>query len=249
MTVIHQIWIGPNPIPHIWMDTIRDFCLQNGFKYTLWREEELKRDLDWDKFPGLYNLYTSIERLSGKANIARLVVLYQCGGIYIDSDCVLMNPSEFVKIIKEKHGVFFAWEKLLDEHINRFSKDKEKHSDLYGKKQIIANSVMGAKKGHPFIKHCMEDVENYSKEHAKKGSWRETGPAFIASMYHKYKNDYDDIKVYPMKKFYVDRWFGIKDPQQHLKIGTTKSIFFQYGYSTNNFDKIFKRLARKTRRR
>ena len=231
------------------MDTVRDFCLQNGLTYTLWREEDLKKGLDWAAFPGSLKLYNSIERLSGKSNIARLLVLYQYGGVYIDSDCVIMNPEELLRVIGKNHGVFFAWENLMKGHVKIFSKSKEGNEDLYGKTRIIANSVIGAKKGHPFIKHCLEDVGEYAALHEGKGSWRETGPAFIASMYYKYGEKYESVHVYPMKAFYFDRWFGIKDPQKHLKIGPTKSIFFQYGYSTNNFHKVFKRLARKTRKR
>ena len=240
---IHQIWIGKDTMPVRWMDTIRKTAAKYSFKYTLWREDDIEKGLDWNIVPGIKKLYDRTERLSGKCNIARLLIIYQYGGIYIDADCVLLKPTEFMNFLEKNSGkTFFAWETLTKEHLKKFSKNIPENSDLRGKTRIIANSVLGGKKGSPFILMLLENLVPYSKEHKGKGSWRETGPAFVASMYESHKDDFDDVHIYPMRKFYPRDWFGITDPEFHKTIDESKmkSMFFQYGYSTNNFAKIFK---------
>ena len=248
---IHQIWIGRAAVPRIWTDTIKKFAETDGFEFKMWREEDLKTNLNWDEFPGLWDLYSKTERLSGKCNLARYLILYQCGGIYIDADCVIVKPAKFVEFLEKNSGhVFMAWETLPAKHLRLYGHSKSENPDLYRRKRIIANSIIGSKKEHGFWKHVLEDVGVYAASLEGKGSWRETGPAFIANMYSKYKDDYKDITIYPMNRLYSSHWIGIKDPEAHKDMDSSDgAIFFQYGYSTNNFGEILKRHTRRQRRR
>jgi mannosyltransferase OCH1-like enzyme len=232
---IHQIWIGSNPLPIEWMYNIHSFCKIYNYKYTLWTEQSIK-SLNFDEFPGLKDIYNATERLSGKCNILRLLILYYYGGIYIDADCVILNFENLVKFLK-KNGdkTFLAWESLIDEHFKKFSKNTQENSDMYGRDKIIANSIIGAKKGAPFIKMLLDQAPLYFWEHYGKGSWRETGPGYTVNMYDLYKGD--DVNVYPMRTFYPSGWHNITRTDQHLDYIKSKSLFFQYGYSTNNFAK------------
>ena len=242
---IHQIWIGTDPMPEVWMENIRKFCKGYNFEYKLWKEEDIKT-LDFDDIPGLKTVYTKTTRKSGKCNILRLLILYKFGGIYIDADCVLLHPEKFVPFLKQnKNDTFFSWEKLTLEHFVKFAKDTKKHSDMAGKKRIIANSIIGAKKGDPFIKLLLNEMPAFFKLHEGKGTWRESGPGYVANIYERAGSIRSGVHVYPMSTFYPMGWHNITRVNQHLDYTKSKSLFFQYGYSTNNFHKIF----RKTRKR
>ena len=250
MSCIHQIWIGSHPIPRIWTQTINDFAKEHNIPYRMWREADLKRELDWDAFPGLWDLYLRTERLSGKSNIARYLMLYQCGGVYIDCDCVIVKPVEFAEFLKENAAnAWMAKEALPAVHRRRMTHSKDEHPDLFRRKNIVANSILGAPVEHGFWKHVLEDIISYAAHLEGRGSWRETGPGFLANMVSKYGNSYKTLKVFPMKKFYPVHWIGIKDPEAHLKRPVGESMFFQYGYSTNGFDKILARHTRRKRKR
>jgi hypothetical protein len=218
------------------MYNIHSFCKIYNYKYTLWTEKSIS-GLNFDEFPGLKHIYNATERLSGKCNILRLLILYYYGGIYIDADCVILNYENLVKFLK-KNGdkTFLAWEDLTDEHLKKFAKNTQENSDMHGRDKIIANSIIGAKKGAPFIKMLLDQAPLYFWEHYGKGTWRETGPGYTVNMYDLYRGD--DICIYPMKTFYPKGWLRVTRADQHLDYIKSKSLFFQYGYSTNNFAKI-----------
>jgi mannosyltransferase OCH1-like enzyme len=235
--IVHQIWIGDNEKPDAWMKTIRDFCRDYKYQYKLWDEESIK-SLCFDDTPGLERVYKETTRLSGKCNILRLLILKKYGGIYIDADCVVLHPEKFNKFIKKNNGkTFLSWESLDKSHFKAFSKNTRKNSDMYGRKKIIANSIIGSKKEHPFINVLLDNIPAYYNEHAGKGTWRETGPGYTVNMYDIFNNDIDDLCIYPMNVFYPKGWIGPMKGDEHLKYMKSKSLFFQYGYSTNNFSK------------
>jgi len=235
---VHQIWIGKDPRPDEWMESIKEFCSANDYEYKLWNEDSIDQ-LKFDEFPGLKDVYNSTERLSGKCNILRLLILYYYGGIYIDADCVLLHSEKFSQFL-EKNGdnTFFAWEKLSEEHFKKFSKNTLENSDMYKRKKIIANSIIGCKSHDKFIELLMVYMPKYFWENYGKGTWRESGPGYVANVYDLYKNQLDNVHIYSMNTFYSKGWVGSVTKNQHLDYTKSKGIFFQYGYSTNNFAKI-----------
>jgi hypothetical protein len=236
--VVHQIWIGNNPIPHEWIKTIKDFCDDYAYTYKLWTEDCID-ELWRDEFPGLRDVYNSTERLSGKCNILRLLILFYHGGIYIDADCVLLHPEKFVEFIQENKGeTFFAWEKLSQEHFKKFSKPTLENSDMHNRKKIIANSIIGACKGDKFIELLLAYMPKYYWENYGKGTWRESGPGYVANVYDLYRDKIKNVRIYSMNTFYSKGWVGGITKDQHLDYTKSKGMFFQYGYSTNNFAKI-----------
>lgn len=77
---IHQIWIGTKPEPTEWTNTWKN-C---GYEYELWDENKLKnlKMFNQDKF----DYYMNREIYYGAADIARVEILYQYGGVYVDAD-------------------------------------------------------------------------------------------------------------------------------------------------------------------
>jgi hypothetical protein len=118
-------------------------------------------------------------------------------------------------------------------------------TDVYGRTWRVANGLIGVKPAHPFFKRALDTCGEHSKQMRGKGAWREVGPAFITTLYEAMKDQYPDITVYPMAYFYPLDWHGITDPEHHKKVSVPEeSMLFQYGYSTNHFDKILKERAR-----
>jgi hypothetical protein len=118
--------------------------------------------------------------------------------------------------------------------------------------RLIANGVIGARKGHPFMKELMKRTEANAKAEAGEDAWRQVGPLFVTRVWKEVGAKFPDLQIYPMKYFYPIHWGGLKDPRHHEKIKIPKqSMMFQYGYSTNSFADVFRRMnarARNTRR-
>jgi mannosyltransferase OCH1-like enzyme len=245
MDTIHQIWIGDNPLPTEWIDTIKEFAEKYDYTYKLWTDASIK-DLGMEDIPGLKRLYSSFSRQqAGQADILRLLILYKYGGLYIDADTVMMKPEKFHTFLtKNGKGVFFGWENLTAARTRKLGIGKIR--------RLVANGLIGAEKGHPFLRALLDDiVENAGVNREESNAWKAVGPLYITKKYMAMKKKFPDVRVFPMRYFYPRAWAGIKDPELHKKVKIPgESMLFQYGYSTNHFDAIFaKRKKAATRRK
>jgi inositol phosphorylceramide mannosyltransferase catalytic subunit len=220
-TKIHQIWIGPKKKPDIYLKTWSvDYI--NRFKdweYILWDDnkiDELFRNIQ-SKFNIniLKKIYDSEKTYHGKADIARLLILYVYGGIYIDADSVWINDKNLVDIINmsKKTGMFAAYEP---------------------NKNFITNGVVGSTKHNNNILFLLNKLikmeHDYDSIRKKQPPWVVTGPLLLNNI-TKSITKLDSIYFYPIS------WHGIKDKELHKKIKLPKeSYMFQYGMTTNNLD-------------
>jgi mannosyltransferase OCH1-like enzyme len=246
--IIHQVWLGTNPKPTEWMDSVREFATKHGYTYKLW-DEKAAEGLDWDSVPGLRREYGAFRsQLAGKADIIRMLALYEHGGIYIDADTVVMRPAKFAAFLeKNPYAVFFGWENILKSHtkkVNNFG------PELAGAKRLVANGMIGAAAGHPFFEALLGGVVANAEREEGEDAWRKVGPLYVTRVYAKLKKKMPDVHVYPMRYFYPRHWKGITDPELHKKVRIPgESMLFQYGYTTNGFAEIFRRRAAAARRR
>jgi mannosyltransferase OCH1-like enzyme len=80
--LIHQIWVGPNPIPSkstVFIEGIRK--LHPEFTYRLWTNE----DITPENFVN-YAFIVRAKSYAQKADIMRYEILYRHGGVYFDID-------------------------------------------------------------------------------------------------------------------------------------------------------------------
>lgn len=86
--IIHQIWIGPNKRPDIWMNTwSKDYMLKNkNYSYILWTNDNIEEILK--KYPISKKIFYVEKEQSGRSDILRYLILYEFCGIYIDADSV-----------------------------------------------------------------------------------------------------------------------------------------------------------------
>ena len=80
--IIHQIWVGPNPIPSKSLRFIQELReLHPDYEYRLWSD----KDITHDNFVN-YELILKSSSYAQKADIMRYEILYRHGGIYLDID-------------------------------------------------------------------------------------------------------------------------------------------------------------------
>ena len=197
----------------------------------LWSDKSIDA-LGIDKIPGLRQTYVDQKELAGKADIIRLLALYAHGGVYIDADTVIMKPAKFSTFLEtNRASVFFGWEELSQKMIDKLA--------LTPLRRLVANGIIGATAKHAFILTLLERiVVNASSETG--GAWKQVGPLFVTRVYHELKDWFPDVHIYPMKYFYPLQWHGITDPTLHTKVSIpAESMLFQYGYSTNKFERLF----------
>ena len=86
---IHQIWIGPDPLPEEhrpWIESWRRH--HPGWEHRLWTEDDLPDDPIRPEV--LERLRAPVER----ADILRLEILFRHGGVYVDTDVECLRPVD-----------------------------------------------------------------------------------------------------------------------------------------------------------
>ncbi len=130
--IIHQIWLGSEfpekfkPLVESWKKFHPDW------EYKLWTEKEIN-----SLKMSFRDLYDRETKYAKKANIARYEILYQFGGLYIDTDYECLKSFD---ILHDNYD-FYAGCPQLDEGF------------VY-----VCNALIACKPGHPIMKHCIEQL-------------------------------------------------------------------------------------------
>lgn len=151
--IIHYCWFGGNPLPN---DVIK--CI-NSWKtycpdYKIIRWDETNYDINNSKY--VQEAYEE-KKWAFVSDVARLKIVYDNGGIYLDTD---------VELIKSLDGVldnsfFFAIEKDSNPETGQVVI------------QIATGLGFGAEKGNPTLKLVLDEYEN---AHFKKNSLLDMTP-------------------------------------------------------------------------
>lgn len=189
--VIHYCWFGDKSISHdlrmcmkTWKEILPDYS------WRRWSE----KDFDMSLIPWTKEAY-DVKAMAFVADYVRLYALYHEGGIYMDTD-VWMKKS-FDPMLQ--YGFFTAIEFhpemiAADEKAStRLNPDGTNHYPGVRVPGIgLLSAVLGAEKGHPFLKTAMEF---YEARHfiQSDGSWytAEIAPDVLALSAEQYGLKYD----------------------------------------------------------
>ena len=94
--IIHQIWVGYNPVPAKLIQTWKD--MNPTWEHRLWTNHA-----GWE----CQNRIDECKEWNGKADIMRWEILYHHGGVYIDADSICVKPLDDSFTERE---VFSCWE-------------------------------------------------------------------------------------------------------------------------------------------
>ena len=93
--IIHQTW-NDDPLPQI-LKYIRDENIKllkdKGYEFILWTDEMILKLIN-DNYPNFYKIYNSARTGVQRGDIARLMIVYHYGGIYIDLDILLLKDID-----------------------------------------------------------------------------------------------------------------------------------------------------------
>ena len=142
--IFHQVWLGSNRLPEEYARYRETWAhLHPGWEFRMWTEDNLPDSLVHAEVRN--RLRVPAER----ADILRLEVLYQQGGVYLDTDMECLRPID---------------ELLADVEV--FAGDsKPGHAN---------NAVMGAVPEHAFIAHALSECrprEFHGYDKAAAGPW------------------------------------------------------------------------------
>jgi len=202
--IIHQIWIGPKPMPSKFMETWK---IKNpDYEYICWTEEkikELKFTFKCQKIIDIVDLY------HGKADIMRLEILKKYGGIYLDADSICVEPLGDV-FINNKAFATYENEKMRGD--------------------LVANGNMGFVPDYPLCNDAINYIlDTTNLEHILTNPpWVSLGPGLLTSLLKTDK--YKDFVVYPSFTFLPlhftgEKYEGHKKVYAYQEWGSTKQHY------------------------
>ena len=176
---VHQIWFGGD-LPE-WrkymFDANKTICEEHGFKYSLWRNADRNEDnfpitLKYQETALAKGKETGQNRWAQVADLARLEIIYNVGGIYIDS-LIEITPAFLMAVIEAiEEGATFVG-------CNEDPCDPP--ADCVGNagRKYLTNSFFAATKANPIFKRLLTfeklDAIDFDSEYIN----RTTGPYFL----------------------------------------------------------------------
>jgi inositol phosphorylceramide mannosyltransferase catalytic subunit len=144
--IFHQIWVGPEPFPEEFARYQETWPRQNpGWELRFWTDDNLPKGL---RRPEVYDPSRSpFER----ADILRLEVVLQFGGVHVDADFECLRPIE-----------------PLIENVEFFIG--------YRKPGHVNGALFGAIPGHPILEHALGEIRPRDDGAYDKDA---TGPRFL----------------------------------------------------------------------
>ncbi len=147
--MIHQIFIniGRGELKDIsefnWShEKTKVYCNKKEIQHTLWGKKEIEDLIE--KYPEYEELYYGFRYDIQRIDFARLLILYDQGGLYLDLD-IQPFENEDIKYIFEKDFFIARW----------------------NKSHLPYNAIVGAKKGSPLMLKCIEEVIRSYEEKSK----------------------------------------------------------------------------------
>lgn len=198
--LIHQIWIGPHPLPK----EIEAWKRMNPtWKHRLWREADLAPLIGrnrlqpvWDAFEG------NVHECAGRADVALFAILNEQGGVYLDADSVPLKPLD-ERFAGPDFWVCYENEKARG--------------------RMVANGAVGSIAGYPLLEKGLRELRRMQRIDLP--AWVQTGPAFLTKLL---RETGAPAVIFPSYYFYPAHHQGDKDlvhPEsfaRHLWFSTKK---------------------------
>lgn len=187
---VHQIWIGkaktpPKKIMQSWVN----YCKNFGWKYHLWTENEIdKINL---KNNSIYEYYKSKNDFHGMADVARIEIVNQFGGLYCDVDFFSWQ-TDIEKFVPLNHDMFIGCTE------NGYPKRSQLHMEFNyfpGRTDCafhLANGFFIAPKDNNILSFMLDQMQSSFSNNKKyfedffidcEGNQRKFGPADIVGCF------------------------------------------------------------------
>lgn len=139
--VMHQIWLGPNPIPNAYIAATEILKKHHpDWKYKLWRDEDVKNF----NFPAK-DLYEKAASYTEKSDILRYSILEKFGGVYTDIGYFSIKSLDFLN----DHFTFYA--------------SVGPQYNINDKLQVISG-IIAASKNNQIIEATLEHIRDHWDE-------------------------------------------------------------------------------------
>ena len=153
--IIHQTWKDKNlpPIIYKLVSVNISFLKSQGYEYMFWTDEMILK-LIAEEYPNFYNIYKLARTGVQKGDIARILLVYHYGGIYIDLDVlVLRDFNEILDMSSNK--LYITYE------------PSGQTNALYNSDKYLCNAFFAANKNNSMLKVLLNNIPEYIKNYTE----------------------------------------------------------------------------------
>ena len=173
--IIHQIWLGsrfPNKYL-VWQKTWKD--IHPDWEYYLWTDNNIESLKLINK-----QAFCQSKNLGTKSDILRYEILYQYGGLYVDTD------FECLKSLEPLHHLCDLYTGVA-----------------YSKEACLANGLIGSIPRHPILRKTIDNVRTSCTQDDADELMKKTGP-YLFTRYFLENSEKDNLIniAFPVSFFY-----------------------------------------------
>ena len=198
--IIHQIWLGPKKEPKEWMQAWKD--KNPSFDVQVWHLEDLlplrnQKLFDYFMDKGLY---------CGAADVARIEILEDLGGIYVDADLECLRSIEEAPFLEDAFFVVYDHE-------------------TPGYPGRINNAIIGSMPGHPVLQ---EYITRMGEAQVFDPPWKTIGGKMLTDIVNDFmQEEFNDqgITILPAGMFWPENWNG-------KMAGQCKVVYSRHNWGT-----------------
>lgn len=206
---IHYCWLSKDPLP-----TEVEECIKSWKKYMPdWTIKHWGMDeFDVQSVPFVAEAVAA-RKWAFAADYIRVFALYHEGGVYLDSDVFVRKKMDFVLENRAFSAVEYfphlAEEAIAKGLVNADGKKLVPEAKIHGIQ--VQAAILGAEKGHPFFKECLDyyNARHFSVEENGIPREDQISPIVMAGIAEKYGFRYADVeqdlregfKLYPSSIF------------------------------------------------
>ena len=153
--IIHQTWKDKNLPPIIYKLVSENigFFKSNGYEFMFWTDEMILKLIS-EEYPNFYNIYKMARTGVQKGDIARILLVYHYGGIYIDLDVlVLRDFAEILDMNADK--LYITYE------------PSGQTKALYNSDKYLCNAFFAANKQNAMLKVILDNIPRYVQSYTE----------------------------------------------------------------------------------
>jgi len=199
--IIHQTWRDKTLPPIIYSLISENIKLLNlnGYELMFWTDEMILKLIS-EEYPNFYNIYKMARTGVQKGDIARILLVYHYGGIYIDLDVLILRDfGELLDMNSDK--LYITYE------------PSGQTMALYNSDKYICNAFFAANKNNNMLKIILNNIPEYINNYSENifQKFDIFGGSYFKSNIEKYVNKgfKDDVYVIDDRELF----YPINDPK------------------------------------
>ena len=154
--IIHQTWKDKNlpPIIYKLVSENISFLKSKGYEYMFWTDDMILK-LITEEYPNFYNIYKLARTGVQKGDIARIILVYHYGGIYIDLDVIVLRDFEELLDMRNSNKLYITYE------------PSGQTNALYNNDKYLCNAFFAANKNNSMLKIILNNIPEYIKNYTE----------------------------------------------------------------------------------